>query len=64
MPFGRVLYESGGRQDYVYFPPTSIVSLLYIMEDREIAVVGTISESVNEPGHSSDAGFRRASHCL
>jgi hypothetical protein len=33
MPFGRVLYESGGRQDYVYFPPTSIVSLLYIMGD-------------------------------
>ncbi len=43
MPLGYVLYESGGQQDYVYFPTTSIVSLLYVMEDgdsAEIAVVG------------------------
>jgi len=43
MPLGWVVYESGGRQGYVYFPTTSIVSLLYVMEDgasAEIAIVG------------------------
>jgi len=43
MPLGKVLYESGGTQNYVYFPATSIVSLLYVLEDggsAEIAVVG------------------------
>jgi CRP-like cAMP-binding protein len=43
MPLGEVLYESGGRLDHIYFPATSIVSLLYLMEDgasAEIAVVG------------------------
>lgn len=43
MPLAKVLYESGSRVDHVYFPTTSIVSLLYVMEDgasAEIAVVG------------------------
>jgi CRP-like cAMP-binding protein len=43
MPLGEVLYEPGARLQYVYFPTTSIVSLLYVMEDgasAEIAVVG------------------------
>jgi len=43
MPLGDVLYESGSQLQYVYFPTTSIVSLLYVMEDgasAEIAVVG------------------------
>lgn len=43
MPLGEVLYESGSRLHHVYFPTTSIVSLLYVMEDgasAEIAVVG------------------------
>jgi len=43
MPLGQVLYESGGHLRHVYFPTTSIVSLLYVMEDgasAEIAVVG------------------------
>jgi CRP-like cAMP-binding protein len=43
MPLGQVLYESGGQLKHVYFPTTSIVSLLYVMEDgasAEIAVVG------------------------
>jgi CRP-like cAMP-binding protein len=43
MPLGQVLYESGGTLDYIYFPVTAIVSLLYVMEDgasAEIAVVG------------------------
>jgi CRP-like cAMP-binding protein len=43
MPLGGVLYESGETSRYVYFPATSIVSLLYLMENgasAEIAVVG------------------------
>ena len=43
MPLGQVLYESGGALTHVYFPSTSIVSLLYVMENgasAEIAVVG------------------------
>ena len=43
LKFGDVLYESGSRLRYVYFPTTSIISLLYIMEDgasAEIAIVG------------------------
>jgi CRP-like cAMP-binding protein len=43
MPLGQVLYESGTTLSHVYFPTTSIVSLLYVMEDgasAEIAVVG------------------------
>lgn len=43
MPLGHVIYESGDRLDHVYFPTTSIISLLYVMEDgasAEIAIVG------------------------
>lgn len=43
MPLGQVLYESGRVLRHVYFPTTSIVSLLYVMENgasAEIAVVG------------------------
>ena len=43
MPLGEALYESGGRLRHVYFPTTSIVSLLYVLENgasAEIAVVG------------------------
>jgi hypothetical protein len=43
MPLGKVLYESGSKVTHVYLPTTSIVSLLYVMEDgalAEIAVVG------------------------
>jgi len=43
MALGQVLYESGSKLRHVYFPTTSIVSLLYVMEDgasAEIAVVG------------------------
>jgi len=43
MPLGRVLYESGAHLGYLYFPTTSIVSLLYVMESgasAEIAITG------------------------
>jgi hypothetical protein len=43
MALGDVLYESGGELRYVYFPTTSIVSLLYVLEggaSAEIAIVG------------------------
>jgi CRP-like cAMP-binding protein len=43
LPLGHTLYESGERQPYVYFPTTTIISLIYVMEDgssAEIAVVG------------------------
>jgi CRP-like cAMP-binding protein len=43
MKLGEVIYESGVVMHHVYFPLTSIVSLLYVLEDggsAEIAVVG------------------------
>jgi len=43
MPLGWVVYESGAHLDYVYFPTTSIVSLLYVTENgasAEIAITG------------------------
>jgi len=43
MPLGNAVCEPGMPMRHVYFPTTSIVSLLYVMEDgasAEIAVVG------------------------
>jgi len=43
MPLGWAVYESGGHMAYLYFPTTSIVSLLYVMESgasAEIAITG------------------------
>jgi CRP-like cAMP-binding protein len=43
LPLGWAVYEAGGELGYVYFPTTSIISLLYVMEDgssAEIAVTG------------------------
>jgi len=43
LPLGMVVYESGGTQAHVYFPTSSIVSLLYVLADgasAEIAVTG------------------------
>jgi len=43
LELGSALYESGSRQEHVYFPTASIVSLLYVMENgasAEIAIVG------------------------
>lgn len=43
MPLGQVLYEPSEHLKYVYFPITSIVSMLYLLENgasAEIAIVG------------------------
>jgi hypothetical protein len=43
LKLGEVLYEPGERLPYVYFPASTIISLLYVMEDgasAEIAIVG------------------------
>jgi CRP-like cAMP-binding protein len=43
MPLGSSIYESGSQLQHVYFPTSSIVSLLYVLENgasAEIAVVG------------------------
>jgi CRP-like cAMP-binding protein len=43
LPIGWAVYESGGKQGHVYFPTSSIVSLLNVMRNgasTEIAVVG------------------------
>ena len=43
LTLGQVLYEPGAKLEHVYFPTTSIVSMLYVMkngESAEIAVVG------------------------
>jgi CRP-like cAMP-binding protein len=43
LPLGEVLYEAGDLLKHVYFPTTSIVSLLYVMENgvpSEVAMVG------------------------
>ena len=59
MSLGQVLYESGGTLSHVYFPTSSIVSLLYVMEDgasAEIAVVGfegLVGVSLFMGGHST-----------
>jgi CRP-like cAMP-binding protein len=37
---GQVVYEFGGRLDYVFFPTTAIVSLLYTMENGSSAEMG------------------------
>ena len=39
---GEVVYESGGQMDYVYFPTTSHVSLLYTMINGVTAEMGLV----------------------
>ncbi|WP_035546335.1 Crp/Fnr family transcriptional regulator [Burkholderia sp. 9120] len=43
LSLGQVIYEAGDQLQHVYFPATSIVSLLYVLESgasAEIAIVG------------------------
>ena len=39
---GEVLYESGEKLEYVYFPTTAIISMLYIMENGMTAEIGVV----------------------
>jgi CRP-like cAMP-binding protein len=39
---GEVLYESGDRMEYVYFPTSAIVSMLYIMKNGATAEIGIV----------------------
>jgi len=39
---GEVVYDSGGHLDYVWFPTTSVVSLLYTTEDGSTAEMGLV----------------------
>jgi hypothetical protein len=40
LSLGEVIYESGGRPEYVYFPTGAVVSLLYTMGDGATAEMG------------------------
>jgi CRP-like cAMP-binding protein len=40
LELGQVIYESGELLEYVYFPSTAIISLLYIMENGSTAEIG------------------------
>jgi len=41
-PLGQVIYESGGHLDYIYFPTSCVVSLIYTTEDGLTAEMGLI----------------------
>lgn len=72
MATGQVLYESGGQLQHVYFPTTSIVSLLYVLENgatAEIAMVGNegilgISLFMGGETTPSRAVVQRAGHAF
>jgi CRP-like cAMP-binding protein len=40
LSLGEVVYELGGHLNYIYFPTTSVVSLLYTTEDGTTAEMG------------------------
>src|SRR6476469_3374211 len=42
LTLGEVLYESGDKLDYVYFPTTRIISLLYIWKKAATAEIGVV----------------------
>lgn len=42
LPLGQVMYESGNTMSHAYFPTTSIVSLLYVMESGASAEIGVV----------------------
>jgi CRP-like cAMP-binding protein len=42
LALSNVIYEPGRRMDHVYFPTTSVVSLIYTMEDGATAEMGLV----------------------
>jgi CRP-like cAMP-binding protein len=71
MPLGESVYERGVPMDYVYFPTTCMISLLYVMENgdsAEIAVVGNdglvgVAAFMGGEGMSSRAVVQNAGEC-
>jgi CRP-like cAMP-binding protein len=39
---GEVVYDAGGRMAHIYFPTSSVVSLIYTMEDGATAEMGLV----------------------
>lgn len=72
LKLGKVLYKSGGKMSYVYFPIDSIISLLFVLENgssAEIAVVGNegiVGVSLFMGGHTtpSRAVVQSAGSCI
>lgn len=42
LPLGETLYEPGERIDHCYFPTSSVISLLYTMQDGSTAEMGMV----------------------
>lgn len=42
LELGEIIYQSGGRLNYIYFPTDCIVSLLYTMENGMSAEIGIV----------------------
>jgi CRP-like cAMP-binding protein len=42
MPLGEIIYESGRKMNYIYFPTSAIISLHYIMENGAMAEIAGI----------------------
>ena len=42
LPLGLAVYESGGRQNYMYFPTDAIISLLYVLADGDSTELGVV----------------------
>jgi CRP-like cAMP-binding protein len=71
MSLGWVAYEAGAPMDYLYFPTTCIVSLLYVMENgdsAEIAIIGNdglvgVSVFMGGDSMSSRAVVQNAGEC-
>jgi CRP-like cAMP-binding protein len=71
MPLGWLVFEAGVPMDYVYFPTSCIISLLYVMENRdsaEIAIIGNdglvgVSVFMGGESMSSRAVVQNAGGC-
>jgi CRP-like cAMP-binding protein len=44
LSLGEIVYEPGGQLDYLYFPVTAIVSLVYTMEDGATVEMGLVGK--------------------
>jgi len=71
MPLGWAVYEAGVPMEYVYFPTSCIMSLLYVMENgdsAEIAIIGNdglvgVSVFMGGDSVSSRAVVQNAGDC-